>query len=194
MRRSWPVRRNEWRHHYTGNLLLLAPSTHLTHQAQVQIFIIERIIICVMESWCQHEHSHRSHKSSPAPLIMELWHRRRLRSGWCQSPVWANDDNDSNVRGCDWQLPASASQPPSLWWEETAQPHNNQRRRGQKMRPASILLTQLLRTFNAAFSFQRADLCESKHHSLAVIGVKVTSFRQNLIDVNIHEFTDLIIL
>ena len=142
---QWPVRRNEWRHHYTGNLLLLAPSTHLTHQAQVQIFIIERIIICVMESWCQHEHSHRSHKSSPAPLIMELW--LRSASGWCQSPVWANDDNDSNVRGCDWQLPASASQPPSLWWEETAQPHNNQRRRGQKMRPASILLTQLLRTF-----------------------------------------------
>ena len=108
---GWPVRRNEWRHHYTGNLLLLAPSTHLTHQAQVQIFIIERIIICVMESWCQHEHSHRSHKSSPAPapLIMELWHRRRLRSksGWCQSSVRANDDNDSNVRGCDWQLPAS---------------------------------------------------------------------------------------
>ena len=105
MCRRWPVRRNEWRHHYTGNLLLLAPSTHLTHQAQVQIFIIERIIICVMESWCQHEHSHRSHKSSPAPLIMELW--LRSASGWCQSPVWANDDNDSNVRGCDWQLPGS---------------------------------------------------------------------------------------
>ena len=119
----------EWEgHHYTSNLLLLAPSTHLTHQAQVQIFIIERIIICVMESWCQHEHS-----GSRSPGHTNHLRLRSFWLWWHQSHSWEWVVPERAV-GKWWQwfkCPrlwlTAARQPRSLHHSDgRRQPHNNQ--------------------------------------------------------------------
>lgn len=46
--KSW--REEETLDTVTSQVITFGTIYHLTHQAQVQIFIIERIIICVMES------------------------------------------------------------------------------------------------------------------------------------------------
>ena len=97
----------------TSQVITFGTIYHLTHQAQVQIFIIERIIICVMESWCQHQPSYfhmliTNHLGlititdtiSPAPTELRSWEVLELRQDW----GWANN-NDLYLRGCDWQLP-----------------------------------------------------------------------------------------